>query len=262
MQCQAADITDDDNIPKGWEERFTPTGQRYYVDHNTRTTHWSNPQSLKLLPNVLESAAEPGHLPPDWEMRVNSQGKVYFVDHIAKITTWDDPRLSSPSRLHDVTRQFFRKRIYFRSQPAMRAQEGLCQIKIRRSHVFEDSFSEIMQKTPEDLKRRLLITFEGESESPQLFRVPDFSREFFYLLSSDISNRLHSIFGYSSDAKETSSEHLKFVGQCIGLCIFHRSLLDASFTASFYKMILNKKVNLADLENIDTELYNRLTGIL
>ncbi|KAF8341170.1 hypothetical protein F5887DRAFT_867490, partial [Amanita rubescens] len=63
-----------------WEERFTPTGQRYYVDHNTRTTHWSNPH-----------AAEPGHLPPGWEMHVNSQGKVYFVDHIAKITTWDDP---------------------------------------------------------------------------------------------------------------------------------------------------------------------------
>ncbi|KAF8325968.1 HECT-domain-containing protein [Amanita rubescens] len=269
MQCQVADtVTDDENIPKGWEERFTPTGQRYYVDHNTRTTHWSNPQSLKPLPNVLESAAEPGHLPPGWEMRVNSQGKVYFVDHIAKITTWDDPRLSLPSRLHDFTRQFFRKRIYFRSQPVMRAQEGgLCQVKVRRSHIFEDSFAEIMRKTPEDLKRRLLITFEGESDdldsaSESSPRAPDFSREFFYLLSRDISTQSYSLFEYSSDAKETNPEHLKFVGRCIGLCIFHRSLLDASFTTSFYKMILNKKVNLADLESIDTELYSRLTRIL
>ncbi len=155
----------------------------------------------------------------------------------------------------------------------MRAQEGLCRVNVRRSHVFEDSSAEIMQKSPEDLKRRLLVMFEGEPDdldsasesSAQLVKVPDFSREYFYLLSRDISNQLYSLFEYSSDAKETSQinlEHLKFVGRCIGLCIFHRSLWDASLTTSFYKMILNKKVNLADLESIDTELYSRLTRIL
>jgi E3 ubiquitin-protein ligase NEDD4 len=28
------------NLPAGWEERYTPEGRPYYVDHNTRTTTW------------------------------------------------------------------------------------------------------------------------------------------------------------------------------------------------------------------------------
>ena len=59
-------------------------------------------------------------------------------------------------------RDFRRKLIYFRSQPAMRAQPGNCQIKIRRNHIFEDSYAEIMRQTPADLKKRLMIKFDGE----------------------------------------------------------------------------------------------------
>ena len=44
----------------------------------------------------------------------------------------------------------------------MRAQPGNCQIKIRRNHIFEDSYAEIMRQTPADLKKRLMIKFDGE----------------------------------------------------------------------------------------------------
>ncbi|KAI8639663.1 hypothetical protein BD408DRAFT_261479 [Parasitella parasitica] len=30
-------------LPPGWEEKFTPEGRPYYVDHNTRSTHWEKP---------------------------------------------------------------------------------------------------------------------------------------------------------------------------------------------------------------------------
>ena len=46
----------------------------------------------------------------------------------------------------------------------MHAQECLCRVKVRRSHVFEDSFAEIMQKIPEISKRRLLLAFDSESD--------------------------------------------------------------------------------------------------
>ena len=59
-------------------------------------------------------------------------------------------------------RDFRRKLIYFRSQPALRTQPGNCQIKIRRNHIFEDSYAEIMRQTPNDLKKRLMIKFDGE----------------------------------------------------------------------------------------------------
>ncbi|XP_006458828.1 hypothetical protein AGABI2DRAFT_147171, partial [Agaricus bisporus var. bisporus H97] len=66
-------------------------------------------------------------------------------------------------------------------------------------------------------------------------------------------------------ASGVNPEHLnyfKFIGRCLGLGIFHRRFLDAYFIVSFYKMILKKKVTLADLESVDTELHRGLTWML
>lgn len=161
-------------MPNGWEERYTPEGRPYYVDHNTRTTTWVDPRRQTIIrvmgPNGQGSALQPqtisqlGPLPSGWEMRLTNTARVYFVDHNTKTTTWDDPRLPSTldSNVPQYKRDFRRKLIYFRSQPAMRAQPGNCQIKIRRNHIFEDSYAEIMRQTPNDLKKRLMIKFDGE----------------------------------------------------------------------------------------------------
>lgn len=79
-------------------------------------------------------------------------------------TTWDDPRMPSSldQNVPQYKRDFRRKLIYFRSQPALRTQPGNCQIKIRRNHIFEDSYAEIMRQSPNDLKKRLMIKFDGE----------------------------------------------------------------------------------------------------
>ena len=34
-------------LPPGWQMAYTPEGQVYYVDHTTRTTHWTLPQSAQ-----------------------------------------------------------------------------------------------------------------------------------------------------------------------------------------------------------------------
>jgi E3 ubiquitin-protein ligase NEDD4 len=60
-------------------------------------------------------------------------------------------------------------------------------------------------------------------------------------------------------------EHLnyfKFIGRVVGLAIFHRRFLDAFFIVSFYKMILNKRVTVADMESVDSEFYRSLMWIL
>jgi E3 ubiquitin-protein ligase NEDD4 len=161
-------------LPAGWEERYTPEGRPYYVDHNTRTTTWVDPRRQTIIrvmgPNGQNSALQPqtisqlGPLPSGWEMRLTSTARVYFVDHNTKTTTWDDPRLPSSldANVPQYKRDFRRKLIYFRSQPSMRAQPGNCQIKVRRNHIFEDSYAEIMRQTPNDLKKRLMIKFDGE----------------------------------------------------------------------------------------------------
>ncbi len=161
-------------LPAGWEERYTPEGRPYYVDHNTRTTTWVDPRYQRIVrvvgPNGTSTSAQPqsvsqlGPLPSGWEMRLTSTARIYFVDHNTKTTTWDDPRLPSSldQNVPQYKRDFRRKLIYFRSQPAMRSQPGNCQIKIRRNHIFEDSYAEIMRQTASDLKKRLMIKFDGE----------------------------------------------------------------------------------------------------
>ncbi|KAI0086654.1 HECT-domain-containing protein [Irpex rosettiformis] len=269
-------------LPSGWEERYTPEGRPYYVDHNTRTTTWVDPRRQTVIrvmgPNGQNTALQPqtisqlGPLPSGWEMRLTSTARVYFVDHNTKTTTWDDPRMPSTldANVPQYKRDFRRKLIYFRSQPAMRAQPGNCQIKVRRNHIFEDSYAEIMRQTPSDLKKRLMIKFDGEDG----LDYGGLSREFFFLLSHEMFNPFYCLFEYSAHdnytlqinpASGVNPEHLnyfKFIGRCLGLGIFHRRFLDAYFITAFYKMILKKKVTLADLESVDAELHRGLTWML
>ena len=158
------------NLPAGWDKRYTPDGRPYYVDHNTRTTTWVDPRRLiRVMGSKGRSTLQPqtisqlGPLPSGWDMRLTSRDRVFFVDHNTKTVTWDDPRLLD-ANLPQCMRDFRQKLIYFRSQPGMRAQPGNCQIKVRRNHLFEDSYNEITRQTPDNLKRRLMIRFEGEYE--------------------------------------------------------------------------------------------------
>ncbi|KAI5119417.1 hypothetical protein M0805_009868 [Coniferiporia weirii] len=282
IATNAQTIAGSGSLPAGWEERFTPEGRPYYVDHNTRTTTWVDPRRQTIVrvmgPNGATTTAQPqsisqlGPLPSGWEMRLTSTARIYFVDHGTKTTTWDDPRLPSSldQNVPQYKRDFRRKLIYFRSQPAMRAQPGNCQIKIRRNHIFEDSYAEIMRQTPSDLKKRLMIKFDGEDG----LDYGGVSREFFFLLSHEMFNPFYCLFEYSAHdnytlqinpASGVNPEHLnyfKFIGRCLGLAIFHRRFLDAYFIVSFYKMILKKKVTLSDLESVDAELYRGLSWML
>ncbi|KAG0376130.1 hypothetical protein BGX24_008240 [Mortierella sp. AD032] len=271
-------------LPAGWEQRLTPEGRPYYVDHNTRATTWVDPRRQQFVrmadPRSSTSqvavhqqpVSQLGALPSGWEMRLTNTARVYFVDHNTKTTTWDDPRLPSSldQSVPQYKRDFRRKLIYFRSQPALRPVPGQCHMKVRRSHIFEDSYHEIMRQSPTDLKKRLMIKFEGEDG----LDYGGLSREFFFLLSHEMFNPFYCLFEYSAHDNYTlqinphsniNSEHLnyfKFIGRVVGLAIFHRRLLDAFFIVSFYKMILKKKVTLADLESVDADVYRNLNWLL
>ena len=159
-----AAVSTPNSLPQGWEQRFTPEGRPYFVDHNTRTTTWVDPRTRTAGQQTQPRSSALGPLPAGWEMRLTATARVYFVDHNTRTTTWDDPRLpaSCGADVPQYKRDFRRKLVYFRSQPAMRTQPGNCQIRIRRNHIFEDSFTEIMRQTPTDLKKRLMIKFDGE----------------------------------------------------------------------------------------------------
>ncbi|CDK27351.1 unnamed protein product [Kuraishia capsulata CBS 1993] len=266
-------------LPAGWEQRTTPEGRPYFVDHNTRTTTWVDPRRQQFVrspgPDTSiqqQPVSQMGPLPSGWEMRLTNTSRVYFVDHNTKTTTWDDPRLPSSldQNVPQYKRDFRRKVIYFRSQPALRILPGQCHIKVRRSNLFEDAFQEIMRQTPEDLKKRLMIKFDGEEG----LDYGGVSREFFQLVSHEMFNPFYCLFQYATIDNYTlqinpnsgiNPEHLnyfKFIGRAVGLGVFHRRFLDAFFVGAMYKMMLGKKIVLQDLEGIDNEMYKSLTWML
>ena len=271
-------------LPSGWEMRLTNTARVYYVDHNTRTTTWVDPrrqQYIRMYGNnptgnnttiQQQPVSQLGPLPSGWEMRLTNTARVYFVDHNTKTTTWDDPRLPSSldQNVPQYKRDFRRKLIYFRSQPALRIVSGQCHVKVRRTHIFEDSYHEIMRQSAADLKKRLMIKFDGEDG----LDYGGLSREFFFLLSHEMFNPFYCLFEYSAHDNYTlqinphsgiNPEHLnyfKFIGRVVGLAIFHRRFLDAFFIGAFYKMILRKKVALQDMEGVDADFHRNLEWML
>ncbi|GAB6026303.1 hypothetical protein CHUAL_012509 [Chamberlinius hualienensis] len=65
-------------LPPGWSVDFTMRGRKYYIDHNTKTTHWSHP---------LEKEG----LPTGWERIESPDYGVYYVNHITKQTQYEHP---------------------------------------------------------------------------------------------------------------------------------------------------------------------------
>lgn len=58
-------------LPPGWSVDFTLRGRKYYIDHNTKTTHWSHP---------LEKEG----LPTGWERIESPEYGVYYVKWVFK----------------------------------------------------------------------------------------------------------------------------------------------------------------------------------
>ncbi|XP_051002952.1 protein salvador homolog 1 isoform X2 [Acomys russatus] len=65
-------------LPPGWSVDWTMRGRKYYIDHNTNTTHWSHP---------LEREG----LPPGWERVESSEFGTYYVDHTNKRAQYRHP---------------------------------------------------------------------------------------------------------------------------------------------------------------------------
>ena len=81
-------------LPGGWEERRTPKGRLYYVNHNTRSTTWTRPSSESNKDGETNTAGS-GSLPAGWEERRTPNGRLYYVNHSTRSTTWDRPSSES-----------------------------------------------------------------------------------------------------------------------------------------------------------------------
>uniref|UniRef100_A0A3Q1J9A7 HECT-type E3 ubiquitin transferase n=1 Tax=Anabas testudineus TaxID=64144 RepID=A0A3Q1J9A7_ANATE len=144
---------------------------------------------------------------------------------------------------------------------------GKIKLLIRREHLLEGTFNQVMAYSRKELQRnKLYVTFLGEEGLD--YSGP--SREFFFLLSQELFNPYYGLFEYSANDTytvqispmsafvENHLEWFRFSGRILGLALIHQYLLDAFFTRPFYKALLRQATDLSDLEYLDEEFHQSL----
>uniref|UniRef100_A0A8C2EBD2 HECT-type E3 ubiquitin transferase n=1 Tax=Cyprinus carpio TaxID=7962 RepID=A0A8C2EBD2_CYPCA len=144
---------------------------------------------------------------------------------------------------------------------------GKVKLIIRRDHLLEDAFNQIMCYSRKDLQRsKIYVSFVGEEGLD--YSGP--SREFFFLVSRELFNPYYGLFEYSANDTYTVQispmsafvdnhhEWFRFSGRILGLALIHQYLLDAFFTRPFYKGLLRIPCDLSDLEYLDEEFHQSL----
>ncbi|EGR28213.1 ubiquitin hect domain family protein [Ichthyophthirius multifiliis] len=163
-------------------------------------------------------------------------------------------------------KQFFHQEI---SQIRQSTSNLQIRLKIRRKEVLLDSFQSIKPLTPEELKGRLKIEFQDEEG----IDAGGLIREWFIILSKEIFNPNYCLFlpsqsgntfqpNPNSHINNQDKDYFKFVGRIVGKALFDGYMLDAYFTRSFYKHILQQEITYHDIQDQDYEFYKNMNWIV
>jgi E3 ubiquitin-protein ligase HUWE1 len=169
---------------------------------------------------------------------------------------------------------FENKRTYFKKEitKMKRGNDmygGQLQLYIRRDDILHDAFTQIRDKTANDLKGRLHISFTGERGQD----AGGLTRDFFIELSREMFNPNYSLFNLSSSGATyypnpksyVEVQHLsyfKFIGRMIAKAIFDECLLECYFVKCFYKIMLGESLTLADVEDFDKDFHDNMKWCL
>uniref|UniRef100_A0A669QVM3 HECT-type E3 ubiquitin transferase n=1 Tax=Phasianus colchicus TaxID=9054 RepID=A0A669QVM3_PHACC len=241
--------------------------QRFLTEMWERPPRWQCSDPISTYRMIQEPP-----LPPGWEMKYTNEGVRYFVDHNTRTTTFKDPRPGFESGSKQggspgaYDRSFRWKYHQFRFLCHSNALPSHVKISVSRQTLFEDSFQQIMNMKPYDLRRRLYIIMRGEEG----LDYGGIAREWFFLLSHEVLNPMYCLFEYAgknnyclqiNPASSINPDHLtyfRFIGRFIAMALYHGKFIDTGFTLPFYKRMLNKRPTLKDLESIDPEFYNSI----
>lgn len=175
-------------------------------------------------------------------------------------------RLSPNCLNFGVKRQYFRQKIKETRQ--VPRPENL-RISIRRNHVFMDSYHQLRLRTGDEMKGKLVVTFNGEEGVD----AGGLTREWYSILAKEMFNPDYCLFRREGRKQEfnhpnplsgINPDHLnffKFIGRVIGKAIYDGQHIAAYFCRSFYKHMLCRKIIPADAESVDPQFYQNLTSI-
>ncbi|PAV64005.1 hypothetical protein WR25_00264 [Diploscapter pachys] len=163
-------------------------------------------------------------------------------------------------------RTFYWKIAQFRHLCLSNSEPDPVEIAVSRMNVFEDSLWQIMHASPNDLRRPLNIQFRGEGG----LDYGSVAREWFFLLSHEMLNPVYCLFMCADNNNSSlqinpisfvNPDHLKyfeFIGKLIAMALFHGKFIHSGFMMPFYKKMLNKRITLKDIEQIDSGFYNSM----
>ncbi|KAJ1555437.1 neural precursor cell expressed, developmentally down-regulated [Cladochytrium tenue] len=281
-------------IRRRTEERRTPGGRSYFVNHLSRTTTWIDPRTglpsgSPLSPDrqaILQRFAAArdalyGPLPSGWQPFLSANNEVFFVDHNTRFTTWYDPRLhftnnhavyganhptvsqfhatSYDSTAHDL--EVWRRLARMRTLPEARLTPGTCRLSVRRESAGEDACRKLAHIDPADMKRsRLVVDFVGDGNGEGS------TDELLMLAAVETFDQDLGFFRRCSDAtgrleinpeSQNLPEYLesfRSAGRLMALSVLHQCGLGVQFSGHLYKLLLGLPLSLTDLE-FATELH-------
>ena len=141
-------------------------------------------------------------------------------------------------------------------------------LRVRRSHLIEDSLDALAAQTVQSLLRPLRVIFEGEPAIDE----GGVRKEFFQLLVDSIFSQDFGMYEWSEEARcfwfsrasaslEAEAEYL-LVGLVIGLAIHNGVILDLRFPPLLWMRLMNEPVGLDELKQIAPDLSRGLESLL
>lgn len=188
-------------LPTGWEQRKTTSGRIYYVDHNNRTTQFTDPRLNDHIINQIQKQ----HCSNSHSI---AGGSNTLISNTMSTPDTSSSR-SSPSipdlpqgllegseLLPKYRRDLVGKLRTLRTElQSLQPQSGHCRIEVSRAEILEESYRLIMKMRPKDMRKRLMVKFRGEEG----LDYGGVAREWLHLLSREMLNPQYGLFQYSRD---------------------------------------------------------------
>lgn len=214
-------------LPTGWEQRKTASGRVYYVDHNNRTTQFTDPRLNGQIINQIRRQNQPPAsaitiTPPSGNSATSSSASTPATQQPVPATngtrtsgqagTQEPPRstaqpqavpadlpqglLEGADLLPKYRRDLVGKIRALRTElQTLQPQSGHCRLEVSRTEIFEESYRLIMKMRAKDMRKRLMVKFRGEEG----LDYGGVAREWLHLLSREMLNPQYGLFQYSRD---------------------------------------------------------------
>lgn len=213
-------------LPPGWEIKFTKDGERYFVDHNTKTTTYADP---RLPANDSVNGLTAIAYERCFRFKLHQFRYLCHINalpsHIKICVSRKNIFEESFHQIMRVPAHELRRRLFI----TFKGEEGLDYGGIAREWFFL-------------LSHQVL--------NPM------------YCLFEYAGKNIYSL--QINPASSVNPDHLlyfRFIGRFIAMALFHGKFIYSGFTLPFYKRMLGKKLDMKDIESIDPQFYNSLVWI-